>query len=166
VPRPQFRRYVEENCAYFVTTNTHERRSLFANDNAARVIVRNLGFYRDRGDFALHAWVIMPDHLHLVITPQARQLSDVMRNLKSYTARELIESLKIAPPIWQSRFHDRSARDDRQLVASIEYIHSNPVKAGLAAQAQDFAFSSARAYLGGGEVLLQIDAPDGSRLGP
>jgi REP element-mobilizing transposase RayT len=129
-------------------------------------VLDNLAFYRDRGDFWLHAFVIMPDHLHLLLTPRTRDLSEVMRNLKSYVARQLIEEINDSPPVWQTRFHDQVIRSERHFISAVEYIHANPVKAGLCSLAKDFPYSSASAYADVTKSLPPIQALDGSRLGP
>ena len=108
----------------------------------------------------------MPDHLHLILTPRRIDLSDVMRNLKSFCAKQIREATGISVPVWQSRFHDRAIRNEEQYRQAIEYVHQNPVKAGLVEDFEEYEYSSARAYAGWPNVVLEIDAPDGSRLGP
>ena len=81
-----FRRYLEAGQCYFVTTAAHLRQPLFADHRLCRILEGNLKFYRDRMKFSLHGYVIMPDHVHLLVTPrQTATISDVMRNFKSYT---------------------------------------------------------------------------------
>ena len=108
----------------------------------------------------------MPDHLHLLLTPGRIQLPDIMRNLKSYIAKEVHEAQNGGGSIWQPRFHDRGIRDHRQFDAALKYIHLNPVKAGLARSENEYEFSSALAYSSDREPLLGVDLLDGSRLGP
>jgi len=88
-----------------------------------------------------------------------------MRNLKSFIAKELHERGVGAGAVWQSRFHDRGIRGEYQFETAAEYIHMNPVKAGLARVPWDFRYSSAGLYSGRGG-LLGVDLLDGSRLGP
>ena len=164
--RPQFRRYLEENRAYLITTNTGSRRPLFLDPRLCAIVIDNLAFYRDRGNFSLHAWVLMPDHLHFVVTPRGVELPDLMRNLKSYCAKQIREAAGIPGPVWQSRFHDQAMRNEFQYRQAIEYIHQNPVKAGLVQSDEEYKYSSARAYAGLVGAALAIDTPDGSRLGP
>jgi REP element-mobilizing transposase RayT len=162
----QFRRRLEHNHAYLVTTNSHERRPLFRDLVLAQIIVDTLRFYRDRDDFALHAYVVMPDHLHLLLTPRQAQLPDIMRNVKSFSARQIREVSGTVGPVWQSRFHDRGIWTEDQFLQAAGYVHNNPVKAGLVNSAEGCRFSSAALYSGATEVPLGIDMADGSRLGP
>jgi REP element-mobilizing transposase RayT len=108
----------------------------------------------------------MPDHLHLVLTPRAAELSDVMRNLKSFCAKQIRDTTGNRGPLWQSGFHDRAARNEAQYRIAIEYVHQNPVKAGLVESAEDWEYSSAGVYAGLRDAILSVDLLDGSRLGP
>jgi REP element-mobilizing transposase RayT len=110
-----------------VTTNTHARLPLFRDATLATVVLQNLEFYRERLDFSLNAFVVMPDHLHLLLIPRETWLSDIMRSLKSFSAKQIIDAVGTQGPIWQSRFHDRAIRSEDQFLAAIEYIHQNPV---------------------------------------
>jgi len=142
---PGFRRYVETDHCYFITTATYRRRPLFADRRLCRILEGNLRFYRDRMRFGLHGYVIMPDHVHLLVTPQQTEtISDIMRNFKSYTAREIREAVHVQGPIWQRRFHDRAIRSEDQFLSALEYIHLNPVKARLVQSAVAYEFSSCR----------------------
>lgn len=153
---PRFKRYILSDHSYFITTATQERRPYFRDGRLAQVIIDNLRFYRDRMGFQLHGYVIMPDHIHLLITPISCSISEIMRNLKSFTSKQIRETLGIKGPIWQPRFYDRVIRDEEQFLAALTYIHLNPVKDGLVSSPEDYEFSSYCAY-------AQLE---GSRLGP
>ena len=136
-----------EHC-YFITTNTFGRQLTFGETPLAEIVVSNLRFYRDRGDFLLHAFVVMPDHLHLATTPLKGSISDVMRNVKSYVAKEVREITRRPGPVWQDGFYDRMIRTERHFHRVADYIHENPVAANLCDVATEWRFSSARWYAG------------------
>jgi len=71
-----------------------------------------------------------------------------MRNVKSFSAKQIREELGLVGPVWQSRFHDRGIRTKDQFRQAAEYIHNNPVKAGLVDNPENHKFSSAAAILG------------------
>ena len=162
---PNYRRPADIGLCYFITTNTIDRRPLFIDPRVCRILVDNLRFYRDRGDFLLHAYVIMPEHLHLVITTVNVNVSGVMRNLKSHTAKDIRECLGCDGPVWQERFHDRGIRGMPQFRAMVEYVHENPVKARLVDVAADWEFSSAGVIMEGRRGPLDVDALDGATVG-
>jgi REP element-mobilizing transposase RayT len=162
---PRFRRYLEADRCYFVTTATYRRRPLFADPGLCRVLEGNLKFYRDRMKFGLHGYVIMPDHVHLMITPrQPATISDVMRNFKSYAAKEVRHVLAAPGPVWQSRFHDRVIRGEDQFHSALDYIHLNPVKARLVQSAISYEFSSCR-FWEEGTGPIALDPPGGHGWG-
>jgi len=84
-------------------------------------------------DYRLIAWVVMPNHVHLVfkLLPD-RSLSQTLHSLKSFTAKEANRVLGRTGPFWQREYYDRLIRDDAELDRAVAYIRANPVKAGLA----------------------------------
>lgn len=82
--------------AYFVTTKVAGNMQLFIDDVYCRIILRNLEYYRKEKSFDLIAYVIMSDHLHYIIWPHGQYtISDILRDFKKQTAKEIIEQLKI-----------------------------------------------------------------------
>ena len=102
-----------------------------------------------RVDYDLHAWVIMPNHVHLLITPQ-RDVSSFLRRLKGYSARQANQALgEPGKPFWQDESYDRLVRSGDEFRRIGRYIVANPVKAGLAQSAEAFPWSSAAGGPGG-----------------
>jgi REP element-mobilizing transposase RayT len=93
-------------------------------------------------DYILHAWVIMPNHVHLLFTPK-REVPDVMQRLKGRTAREANKLMRrTGTKFWQEESYDRLVRDAVEFKKIEKYIVENPVKAGLASSAEEFRWSS------------------------
>ena len=120
--------------------------------DCAGIVEENL-LHFDRVHYRLLAWVVMPNHVHVLIEPSADiELSDIVHSWKSYTATQINRLLLPAQPsgqLWQREYWDRFIRDEAHLRATIDYIHDNPVKAGLVSQADDWQFSSARRIASG-----------------
>jgi putative DNA methylase len=94
-------------------------------------------------DYALHAWVVMPNHVHLLMTPHT-DVPALMRRLKGATAREANRLLSRAgTPFWQHESYDRLVRDAREFGRIQNYIIRNPVRAGLSACPEKYQWSSA-----------------------
>ena len=100
-----------------------------------------------REDYSLHSWVVMPNHVHLLITPLTN-VSALLRRLKGVTAYRANQAPMRKGPFWQHESYDRLVRDDREFRRIQDYIVQNPVKAGLAASAELYEWSSA--WAGGG----------------
>ena len=102
--------------------------------------------YRDRHlrHYQLHAFVVMPNHVHLLMTPLVA-VSRVMQSLKRFTAREGNRILGLTGrSFWQDESYDRLVRNDAEFERITHYIEMNPVKAGLAITPEEFPWSSAR----------------------
>ena len=101
-------------------------------------------FFFDGVRYRLTAWVVMPNHAHLLLTPAAEQeLSQILHSLKSYTANEANKILRRSGEFWQPESFDRRIRDANHFANTISYIENNPVKARLCKRPEDWPFSSA-----------------------
>ena len=107
-------------------------------------IVENAILFGADERYALLAWCVMPNHVHVLLTP-AWELSTITQGLKGYTAREINRLQdQVGRTFWQDESYDHWARDADELVRIVEYIERNPVKAGLCKQAAAWPWSSAR----------------------
>ncbi|CAN5298872.1 transposase [soil metagenome] len=101
-----------------------------------------LQFNQDR--YRLHAWVVMPNHVHVLFSPNgSTKLAEIIRSWKGYSGRMANRILGRTGAFWQRDYHDRFIRDAQHFFTSIKYIEDNPVKAGLCKKAEDWEFSSA-----------------------
>jgi REP element-mobilizing transposase RayT len=109
------------------------------------MVVESLQFQeRSLRHYELHTYVVMANHVHLLITP-CIEVSKLMQSLKRFTAKEGNRMLsRTGQPFWQDESYDRLVRDDVEFRRIANYIEMNPVKAGIAATAEDFPWSSAR----------------------
>jgi len=130
---------------YFVTKCTESRRTLLGSPAAAEIIIQSWAFVRGQGQIKLLAFVVMPDHYHVVIALlPGGSLSKVMNRVGSFTANQIRQALGVQHRIWQDDgFYDRACRDDAEVREIAEYIHHNPVRKGLVERAEDWLFSSA-----------------------
>jgi REP element-mobilizing transposase RayT len=93
--------------------------------------------------YHLHNYVVMPNHIHLLITPHD-PVSKLMQSLKRFTAREGNRMLGLTGrPFWQEESYDRLVRNPNEFERIASYIEMNPVRAGLAATPKQFPWSSA-----------------------
>ena len=117
---------------------------LFLRITGLAKMVMDAIYYRDQGSYRLHAFVVMPNHVHLLMTPR-EAVSQVMQSLKRFTAREGNRMLGLTgQPFWQGESYDRLVRNDTEFDRIVHYIERNPVTAGLAATPEEFPWSSAR----------------------
>jgi putative transposase len=110
----------------------------------AQVVAAAFQYGQDTpGHYTLHAYAIMANHAHLLISPLAPP-SKILHSLKGYTAREANRLLcRTGQPFWQSESYDHWVRDHQEFDRIKAYIESNPVKAGLVTEPEQFPWSSA-----------------------
>ena len=140
--RPTREHATNNRQTYMITTETWLRRALFRNDTWARLLIDTLYHYRGSA-YLLHEFVIMPDHIHVLITP-ATSLEKSVQFIKggfSYRAkRELGSNMEI----WQKGFQDQRIRDAADYDVHVNYIRQNPVRQHLCERAEDYPYSCAR----------------------
>jgi len=115
-------------------------------DAIAQLVVSALHFSSETlHQYNLHAYVVMPNHVHMLVTPHA-PTPDFMRTVKTFTAREANNLLdRTGQPFWQHESYDHWVRNDEQFQRIDRYIHENPVRAGLVSNSEDYRWSSAQA---------------------
>ena len=128
---------------YFVTANVLHRKSLFQVEKIARLFIEVMLDYRTQKKYLLHEFVIMPDHLHLIITLTKIMLERAMQCIKGGFSFQLNQKLRARKDIWQPSFVDRWIRDSLEYQKYKDYIWQNPVKWRLAKSPEEYPYSSA-----------------------
>jgi putative transposase len=164
MPKPRHRvRREHTNSCRFLTFSCQGRLALFNNNAIKDRFVEHLGAAREQCGFGLIAWVIMPEHIHLLIWPKVPEatVDVVLSALKEDFAREVITRWRelrapILSRITDSRGsahfwlrgggYDRNIGAGREFTEKFNYIHANPVRRGLVERAVDWKWSSARWY--------------------
>lgn len=133
---------------FFVTTVTAQRQPIFRRETTAQLLIDTLAHYRDEQKYLLHEFVVMPNHLHALLTPE--------RNLSLERAMQFIKggfSFRLRQGhIWQASFTNHRVRDWEDYERHREYVRMNPVRARLVARAEEYPYSSAGGALRMDEV--------------
>jgi putative transposase len=124
---------------YFVTSATFHRRRLFQVAANAELFLETLQQYRREGHYKLHAFVVMPDHVHLLITLQHLSIERVVGFIKGGFSHRMGSKF----PVWQRGFTDHRIRDRDEFQARREYIHQNPVRSRIVEFPELYPYSSA-----------------------
>jgi len=127
---------------FFVTSSICEKRNLLQSDHSAGLFVRVLYDYRALGKFRLHEFVVMPDHVHALLTPAAAlSLERAVQFIKGGLSYRLRKAEKIQ--VWQESFTNHRIRDVGDYARHCEYVRMNPVRARMVRDAAAYPFSSA-----------------------
>jgi len=128
---------------YFITACAHMQQNLFQRDQVARLMAATLLKYRDAGEFELHEYVVMPNHIHLLLSVKPeQQLSRVIQLIKGGFSHSLRENGMVMRTVWERRYYDRRVRDANEFAEFAHYIRENPVRKGLVERAEDYPYSS------------------------
>jgi putative transposase len=160
-------RYYGAGYSHFITTSCYRRLPLLGNPCNRDLFLQVLEQVRRRYGFVVEGYVVMPEHVHLLISePRRGTPSTVMQAIKQGFTRRLLANLRAAnsrqAPIlkavhmWQPRFYDFVVFSEKKRVEKLRYIHHNPVKRGLVREPQQWSWSSFPhyAYDEAGPVLV------------
>lgn len=172
------RNILTSEATFFVTTSIINHAHIFTSDKYYNILMNNIKYYQKVYRFDIIGYIIMPSHFHWIVNvkPEAGTISDIMRDIKKYSAWDLMEALendgrndllnlfiragKSEPgqkrKLWMKRFDDEVIRNRDMLRIKLEYIHNNPVKAGLVTLPEDYEYSSAKNYILGDHSLLYV----------
>jgi len=164
---------------FFVTTTVVRWAKVFTEDRYCDILVRNVKHYQQRYQFVILGYVIMPTHFHWIVKvdPALGTISDIMRDIKKYSAWDVMEALQKdgrkelvkvfeseasayphhARKFWMKRFDDEVIRNGEMFRTKLRYVHNNPVEAGLVERADDYKYSSARNYTRKDHSVLFVD---------
>ena len=117
---------------------------LLARPEFAQIVEDSL-LHFDAERYRMLAWVVMPNHVHAIFEViDGHPLGRVIAGWKSFTANQINKQLGKSGSLWQPDYFDRYMRDADHFRRAVEYVHYNPVRAGLAVRMKDWRFSSCR----------------------
>ena len=146
--------------AYFITTNVKNNIPIFKDDSCCQLLINDLDYYRKELEFILYGYVIMPTHLHLIIHPSEKtSIALVMKKIKGHSSYPINKYLNQKGSLWQEDYFEHIIRNKLDFKEKVDYIHKNPVKAGLVENMKEYKYSSYRNYYFGDESIIRIDFP-------
>jgi putative transposase len=167
------RRFQQSGKTHFVTFSCAGRRPLLASATAKRIVEIALERVRCAFDLRVYGYVVMPEHVHLLLSEPKSDLSansplkpedglngapllaDALKSLKQGVARRLLAESNAH--FWLRRYYDRNVRDHEEFVEKLRYIHRNPVKRGLCSSPDEWEWSSFRQWATGCAGRVDIE---------
>jgi putative transposase len=174
-------RYYGAGYLHFITTSCYQRRPLLGSSRNRDLLLQVLERVRKRYRFVVVGYVVMPEHVHLLLgEPERGNPSLVMQALKQGFARRLLRILRSALDprqgrlaadaaleeghIWQHRFYDFVVFTERKRIEKLRYMHRNPVKRRIVLEPQHWAWSSFRHYADGVHGPVLVNEPRKAEL--
>jgi putative transposase len=168
----RLRRFYGAGDLHFITFSCYQRRSLLNTNSRRDLFLKILEQVRRRYRFTVVGYVVMPEHVHLLIgEPERANPSVVLQVLKQRFARRLLRRLHLKrnaaqtrlweaesdTHVWQRRFYDFVVWTERKRIEKLRYMHRNPVKRGLVLEPQEWKWSSYRHYAFGERGLVLVN---------
>ncbi|MFC1651966.1 transposase [Patescibacteria group bacterium] len=169
----------DEDLPYFLTFTTIDWIDIFTTRKYFEILIDSLKFCQKKG-LKIHGYVLMRNHLHLLVSSIKKSLPSLIQSFKRHTTREikrvlikdkrkyvlqLIEKSLSKKKgnlfqIWQHSNYPEFIETEKFFFQKLEYIHNNPVKAGYVKKPEDYLFSSARNYELHDDSIIKIDRID------
>ncbi len=156
MPR-NLKRFYDNNHLHFLTFSCYRRLPLLNSDGRKETLLRILERIRRSYGFPVLGYVVMPEHVHLLIgTPLKGNPSLVLKVVKQESAKRFLRNRSKLPRLfadsaldhfWQKRFYDFNVFSERKRIEKLKYIHRNPVKRGLVLRPEEWKWSSYRYYM-------------------
>ena len=166
---------VVQEGVYFITSSVSGWINIFNDDRYCKIIIDELKYRRDKKQIELYGYVIMPNHIHLLLS--SNKLSNLIRSFKSHTARKIIDDLinkkndrvlnklklfkkksKVQSEyqLWQEGFHPKLIISEKEFLQKLDYIHRNPISDGIVEEPYKWKYSSYNNYYGG-DIIIGLD---------
>jgi putative transposase len=166
-----------DHVPHFITCTVTNWIDIFTRRLYKDIVIDSLKFCCNHKGMKLHAFCIMTNHLHLIVSSHDHKLSDIIRDFKKFTAKEIIASIQQGPEsrsewilpilkdaadktkrgklfrLWQDGFHPIELNTPYLQDQKLDYIHENPVREGIVWAAEDYVYSSASFYAGRESVV-------------
>ena len=163
---------------YYVTTVVHQRLKLFTQPAYIVPLYDSLHYYCSRYRCGLVGYVVMPDHIHLMLWPHnTPDISAILRDFKTFTAKRIVRQAMVDQndvllahfcaageevgrsehKVWQDSFWESDVFSERFVRQKLNYMHRNPLRAGLVQQPEQYPYSSYRNYQFDEEWLIKVD---------
>ncbi len=147
---------------HFITFSSYRRQPLLASCDAKRTVERTLERVRRWYGLVVTGYVVMPEHVHLLVSgPERSTLAVAIQMLKQITSQKIVHAAKT--PLWQVRYYDFNLCTAKKRIEKLRYMHRNPVKRGLAERPEDWEWSSFRHYATGAEGVVEIESESTGR---
>jgi REP element-mobilizing transposase RayT len=168
-----------EDSIYYITSVIYDRFNVFVEPSFVIPIVDSLNYYLYQYSTKIIGYVIMPNHLHLLIFPASKQTAaDFMRDFKRFTSGRITRQAKVEGKkewvsrfeqagfetdraeykVWQDSFWEQCIYTEEFLQQKLDYFHLNPVRAGIVSEAEEHPYSSFRNYYFNDHHLIEIDS--------
>ncbi|MDL2144397.1 transposase [Flavobacterium tructae] len=173
----------DQTLPHFITSTVVDWIDIFTRQVYRDIVIESLEYCIENKGMILYGYVIMSNHIHLIIQSKHGKLSDLLRDFKKFTAKNILEKIQNIPEsrrewmlerfklathshsrnkeyqFWQYGNHAEEIYSNEFMWSKLDYIHLNPVRGGIVAKASDYIYSSASNYVCD-SGLLKVEKAD------
>ncbi len=147
-------RFQQTGDFHFLTFSCHGRLPYLGTPQVCAIFERSLEAVRSRYVLFVFGYVVMPEHVHLLVSePRRGTLDRTIQALKTSVSKHCTER-----PFWLKRYYDFNVHSEEKRIEKLRYIHRNPVTRGLVSRPEDWRWSSFRHYLTGEKGVVEIES--------
>ncbi len=150
----------DQQALHFVTFTVHQWADIFTRNVYVEIITESINYCQKAKGLKVYAWVIMSNHCHFILSSDKTPLTDIIRDFKKYTAKKIVEEIRENEKesrrkwllwlfqrnghiwFWEKGYHGIEIFSQKFLESKINYIHLNPVKAGIVEKEEEYLNSS------------------------
>ena len=171
----------DQNALHFLTFQVVQWADIFTRKKYRDIVIDSLKYCRDHKGLEIYAYVIMSNHVHLLARSEKGDLSGTIRDFKRHTSKSILDAVQSSEErrrvwlllifryaarghnrnenyqVWTHENHAEHIFSNKFIEQKVEYIHNNPVRAGLVEKAEDYLYSSARCYAGLDNNVLETE---------
>ncbi|WP_044237145.1 REP-associated tyrosine transposase [Flexithrix dorotheae] len=168
----------DQGAMHFVIFTVHQWVDVFTRSDYVALLLESLRFCQKDKGLEIYAWVIMSNHCHLIVRAKNKNLSDIIRDFKKFTSKKIFKAIESNPQesrkkwlvrvlkyqdriwFWQEGYHGEEVVSKNFLLTKVEYIHMNPVRAGIVEKEEEYLLSSAGDFYGIRKGRLELSSFD------
>jgi putative transposase len=159
-------RIKDQQAVYFITSTVHQWVDVFTRQDYVQIVIDSLKFCQKEKGLKIYAWVIMSNHIHLIIQSEKNHLSDILRDFKKYTSTQIIRAIENNSKesrkkwllwllkkdnkiwFWEEGYHGEEIYSEDFFMTKLKYMHLNPVMAGIVLKEEEYLNSSCGDFYG------------------
>jgi len=164
----------DQGAEHFITFTVHQWADVFTRSDYVDILLGSFKYCQENKGLEIYAWVVMSNHCHLIVSARNENLSDIIRDLKKFTSKAiyqaierntkesrkewLLKVLKFNGNIWfwEEGYHGEEISSRNFYETKVNYIHMNPVKAGIVEKEEEYLLSSAADFYGTRKGYLDL----------
>lgn len=165
----------DQSAIHFVTFTVHQWVDVFTRRTYVELLLDSLKYCQEKKGLQIYAWVVMSNHCHLILRAKDNNLSDIIRDLKKFTSKNIVKAIEENPKesrkkwlsmvlryqdsiwFWKEGYHGEEVYSQNFYDLKANYIHQNPVKAGIVEREEDYLWSSAGDFYGTRKGFLELE---------